>query len=86
MSSGIVAVFVRGSIGALTAIEYVIGLLGNFSDMISKIAHNKQSYGHEQMWHEDNIGNTFYKLKTYVSYFQAWHSEYHLIFHEIVIF
>jgi len=54
ISSGIVTVFVTGSTGALTTIEYEPGLLKDFPDMLSRIAPNELSYEHEQMWHDGN--------------------------------
>jgi len=52
--SGIVTVFVIGSTGALTTIEYESGLLKDFPDMLSRIAPNELSYEHERMWHDGN--------------------------------
>jgi secondary thiamine-phosphate synthase enzyme len=54
ISSGIVTVFVTGSTGALTTIEYEPGLLKDFPDMLSRLAPNKLNYEHEQMWHDGN--------------------------------
>ena len=54
ISSGIVTVFVTGSTGALTTIEYEPGLLKDFPGMLSRIAPNKITYEHEKMWHDGN--------------------------------
>jgi secondary thiamine-phosphate synthase enzyme len=54
ISSGIVTVFVTGSTGALTTIEYEPGLLKDFPDMLSRIAPDELNYEHEQMWHDGN--------------------------------
>lgn len=54
ISSGIVTVFVTGSTGALTTIEYEPGLLKDFPDMLSRIAPSELNYKHEQMWHDGN--------------------------------
>ncbi|MDH3276872.1 MAG: secondary thiamine-phosphate synthase enzyme YjbQ [Nitrosopumilus sp.] len=54
ISNGIVIVFVTGSTGALTTIEYEPGLLKDFPDMLSRIAPNNLNYEHEQMWHDGN--------------------------------
>ena len=54
ISSGIVTIFVTGSTGALTTIEYEPGLLKDFPDMLSRIAPNELNYEHEQMWHDGN--------------------------------
>ena len=54
ITSGTVTVFVTGSTGALTTIEYEPGLLKDFPDMLSRIAPDDLNYGHEQMWHDGN--------------------------------
>lgn len=54
VSSGNVTVFLTGSTGALTTIEYEPGLLKDFPDMLSRIAPNDLKYEHEQMWHDGN--------------------------------
>ena len=54
ISSGIVVIFVTGSTGALTTIEYEPGLLKDFPKMLSRIAPNELKYEHEQMWHDGN--------------------------------
>jgi len=52
--NGAVTVFVTGSTGALTTIEYEPGLLKDFPDMLSRIAPDDLNYEHEQMWHDGN--------------------------------
>ena len=54
ISNGVITVFVTGSTGALTTIEYEPGLLKDFPDMLSRIAPNYLNYDHEQMWHDGN--------------------------------
>jgi secondary thiamine-phosphate synthase enzyme len=54
ISSGIVTVFVTGSTGAVTTIEYEPGLLKDFPYILSRIAPNEQKYEHEQIWHDGN--------------------------------
>lgn len=54
ISSGIVTIFVTGSTGALTTIEFEPGLLKDFPDMLSRIAPSDLNYKHEQMWHDGN--------------------------------
>ncbi len=54
ISNGIVTVFVAGSTGALTTIEYEPGLLKDFPDMLSRIAPNEINYEHEERWHDGN--------------------------------
>ncbi|MCP8315922.1 MAG: YjbQ family protein [archaeon] len=52
--NGIVTVFVPGSTGALTTIEYEPGLLKDFPDMLERIAPRNINYEHEKMWHDHN--------------------------------
>ncbi len=54
ISAGIVTVFVVGSTGALTTIEYEPGLLKDFPDMLARIAPNDIDYEHEKRWHDGN--------------------------------
>ncbi len=54
ISSGIVTIFVSGSTGALTTIEYEPGLVKDFPEMLARIAPNEITYQHEQMWHDGN--------------------------------
>lgn len=54
IKDGIVTVFVVGSTGALTTIEFEPGLVKDFPDMLSRIAPNDIDYAHEQMWHDGN--------------------------------
>lgn len=54
ISDGVVTVFVVGSTGALTTIEYEPGLLKDFPDMLARIAPNDIDYEHEKRWHDGN--------------------------------
>jgi len=54
IKNGIVTVFVSGSTGALTTIEFEPGLLQDFPELLSRIAPNDIDYAHEQMWHDGN--------------------------------
>jgi len=51
---GIVTLFVAGSTGALTTIEYEPGLLKDFPAMLERIAPRNINYEHEKMWHDGN--------------------------------
>jgi len=51
---GIVTIFVPGSTGALTTIEYEPGLLKDFPDMLERIAPKNIHYEHEKRWHDHN--------------------------------
>jgi len=52
--NGTVTLFVSGSTGALTTIEYEPGLMKDFPDMLERIAPRNIEYGHEKMWHDGN--------------------------------
>jgi secondary thiamine-phosphate synthase enzyme len=51
---GIVTVFVQGSTGAVTTIEYEPGLLKDFPSMLERVAPRDISYEHERRWHDGN--------------------------------
>lgn len=52
--NGTITLFVSGSTGALTTIEYEPGLMKDFPDMLERIAPRNIEYGHEKMWHDGN--------------------------------
>ncbi|MCP8323570.1 MAG: secondary thiamine-phosphate synthase enzyme YjbQ [Candidatus Methylarchaceae archaeon HK02M2] len=54
LENGIVTVFVPGSTGALTTIEYEPGLLKDFPDMLERIIPKSLEYEHEKRWHDGN--------------------------------
>lgn len=54
VKNGIITIFVSGSTGALTTIEFEPGLLQDFPKMLSRLAPNNIDYAHEQMWHDGN--------------------------------
>jgi len=54
LKNGIVTVFVPGSTGALTTIEYESGLLNDFPNMLERIAPKNLVYEHEKRWHDGN--------------------------------
>jgi len=54
IKNGNVTIFVSGSTGALTTIEFEPGLQKDFPKMLSRIAPDDLDYGHEQMWHDGN--------------------------------
>ncbi|RLG35960.1 YjbQ family protein [Methanosarcinales archaeon] len=51
---GIVTVFVPGSTGAITTIEYEPGLLQDIPDALERLFPREIEYGHEMMWHDGN--------------------------------
>jgi len=54
LSNGLATVFVAGSTGAVTTIEYESGLLKDFPAMLERIAPKGISYEHERRWHDGN--------------------------------
>lgn len=54
LQAGTVTVFVPGSTGGLTTIEYEGGLETDFEELMEKIAPSKQSYHHDARWGDGN--------------------------------
>ena len=54
ISNGTITVFVSGSTGSVTTIEYEPGLIKDFPKMLDRISPKDIDYGHEQMWHDGN--------------------------------
>ena len=54
LQSGIATVFVAGSTGALTTIEYEPGLLTDLPNILERLAPKSLSYEHEKRWHDGN--------------------------------
>ena len=54
ISNGTVTIFVSGSTGSITTIEFEPGLIKDFPEMLNRIAPKDLDYGHEQMWHDGN--------------------------------
>ena len=54
LRNGIVTVFVPGSTGALTTIEYEPGVLKDLPNMLERIAPKNLVYEHEKRWHDGN--------------------------------
>jgi len=54
LRKGIVTVFVPGSTGALTTIEYEPGLLHDLPQALERIAPRDMVYEHEKRWHDGN--------------------------------
>ena len=54
LSNGTVTLFVIGSTGALTTIEYEPGLLNDFPNMLERIAPCGINYEHDKTWHDGN--------------------------------
>jgi secondary thiamine-phosphate synthase enzyme len=54
LRDGVVTLFVQGSTGALTTIEYEEGLLEDLPAALERIAPKKAVYEHERRWHDGN--------------------------------
>jgi secondary thiamine-phosphate synthase enzyme len=54
LKDGHAIIFVSGSTGGLTTIEYEPGLLQDFPEMLEKIAPMDKTYHHDNTWHDGN--------------------------------
>ena len=54
LKNGIVNVFLPGSTGAITTIEYEPGLKKDINDLMDKLAPYGVPYAHHNTWHDDN--------------------------------
>jgi secondary thiamine-phosphate synthase enzyme len=54
IKDGIVCVFVVGSTGALTTIEYEPGLKKDFSELLERLVPKNKVYAHNERWHDGN--------------------------------
>ncbi|MEM2913780.1 MAG: secondary thiamine-phosphate synthase enzyme YjbQ [Candidatus Bathyarchaeia archaeon] len=54
LKNGIVTIFVPGSTGAITTIEYEPGLLKDFPAMLERVAPKSAEYEHHKRWHDWN--------------------------------
>lgn len=61
INTGTVTVFVPGSTGGLTTIEYEPGLLSDLPDLMEKLIPSDIEYKHDQTWHD---GNGFSHLRS----------------------
>jgi len=52
--NGIICIFVPGSTGTITTIEYEPGLKKDFPKALEKIAPKSLDYDHHKTWHDDN--------------------------------
>lgn len=53
-SEGQMTIFVSGSTGGLTSIEFEPGLMRDLPDFLEGIIPMKKSYHHDQTWHDGN--------------------------------
>ncbi|MCK5604657.1 secondary thiamine-phosphate synthase enzyme YjbQ [Candidatus Pacearchaeota archaeon] len=54
LKNGFIIIFVSGSTGAITTIEYEPGLMKDFPSMLERISPKRVSYEHEKRWHDGN--------------------------------
>jgi secondary thiamine-phosphate synthase enzyme len=54
IKNGIGCIFVKGSTGTLTTIEYEPGLMKDLPRALQKIAPKGDHYDHHETWHDDN--------------------------------
>jgi len=54
LKEGICLVFVPGSTGGITTIEYEPGLKKDLPRILQKIAPKGEHYNHHETWHDDN--------------------------------
>ncbi|NMC44358.1 MAG: YjbQ family protein [candidate division Zixibacteria bacterium] len=54
ISSGTVTIFVPGSTGGLTTIEYEPGLLADLPEMMENLIPSDHDYRHDRTWHDGN--------------------------------
>src|SRR3989441_12852908 len=54
LKDGVAILFVPGSTGSLTTIEYERGLLIDFPLALERLAPKEASYEHEDRWHDGN--------------------------------
>ena len=54
LKDGIICIFVPGSTGTLTTIEYEPGLMKDLPQALEKIAPKGIHYNHHETWHDDN--------------------------------
>ena len=52
--NGIICVFIPGSTGSITTIEYEPGLKEDFPKALNRIAPKNIDYAHHNTWHDDN--------------------------------
>lgn len=61
VKSGTLTVFVPGSTGALTTVEYEPGLIKDLPEMFDKLVPSDRAYHHDETWHD---GNGFSHLRS----------------------
>lgn len=54
VKNGTVTIFVPGSTGVISTMEYEPGLLKDISRALERLAPSGEHYAHHQTWHDDN--------------------------------
>jgi len=54
IKNGIVCVFISGSTGAVTTIEFEPGLMQDLPEALERIVPKNMYYKHHETWHDDN--------------------------------
>jgi secondary thiamine-phosphate synthase enzyme len=54
IKEGIICIFLPGSTGTITTIEYEPGLKKDFPEALNRIAPKNIEYKHHETWHDDN--------------------------------
>ncbi|MGP8124846.1 MAG: secondary thiamine-phosphate synthase enzyme YjbQ [Nitrososphaerales archaeon] len=54
LTKGVVILFVSGSTGAVTTMEYEPGLVKDFPAMLERAAPKSHAYEHQKTWHDNN--------------------------------
>jgi len=54
IKNGVVNVFIPGSTGAVTTMEYEPGLLKDLQNALERMAPKNAAYEHEKTWHDGN--------------------------------
>jgi secondary thiamine-phosphate synthase enzyme len=54
LSNGVATVFVSGSTGAITTIEYEPGLVKDFPETLERLAPKNHAYEHQKTWNDGN--------------------------------
>jgi secondary thiamine-phosphate synthase enzyme len=54
LTNGVVTVFVSGSTGAMTTMEYEPGLVKDFPEMLERVAQKNHIYEHQKTWNDNN--------------------------------
>ena len=54
LQAGVVIVFIQGSTGAITTIEFEDGLVADLAEALKRLAPREIDYAHNERWHDGN--------------------------------